>query len=192
MAADDCVSRPGGDRLAGTGDAAGNDGVLRAGRGEGAPHAAEGGGSVDQILTDVRRVLALDRHPTSPARRAAAAAGAWLAIEADVATAAYDSTGDEGRGFSGLRSAGTVLRQVSFASGEESVDIEMAVTGDHVRVLGQIEPAHQVAVQALWPGGSLGTSADDTGLFRFDNLIRSPVSFHIGSDRGFKTGWIVP
>jgi hypothetical protein len=179
------------DRVTGGGDVARRGGSQQSDRGNKTTHAADGNGTVDRVLTDVRRVLGLDREPP-PAAPGAAAAGSWLAIDADLATVAYDSTGDEGSGFSGLRSAGTVLRQLSFDVGGRSVDIEMAVTSDHVRVLGQINPPRPVTVHALWPGGSQVTVADDAGLFRFDNLSRMPFSFHVVGDPDFKTGWIVP
>ncbi|HEX6236690.1 MAG TPA: hypothetical protein VFZ68_05830 [Acidimicrobiales bacterium] len=149
-------------------------------------------GTIDRVLTHVRQALALDMAPPPAALAAAAAAGAWLAIEADLATPAYDATGDEGRGFSGLRSAGTVLRQLSFDAAGESLEIEMAVTGDHVRVLGQVDPGRRADVRALWPGGSEETQADDAGVFRFDDLPPAPISFHVVGDPGFKTSWIVP
>lgn len=194
MAADD---RPGRsrDRLDGdAGPAGGHDAWASLGadpRAAAAALAAGRDGTIERMLTHVRQALALDMAPPPAARAAAAAAGAWLAIEADLATAAYDATGDEDRGFSGLRSAGTVLRQLRFDAGGESLDIEMAVTGDQVRVLGQVDPVRPVGVHALWPGGSQETQADDAGVFRFADLPRVPISFHVAGDPGFKTSWIV-
>lgn len=121
----------------------------------------------------------------------ASAAALWLALDAEIARPAYDATGEEGRGFAGLRSPGTVLREVSFAAGERTVELEIAVADDQVRVLGQVIGGHAGSIRVLWPGGEQTTGCDETGTFRVDGLPRAPISFHVAGDRPLKTGWVV-
>jgi hypothetical protein len=144
------------------------------------------------LMAAVRSTLGAQGRPPLSWHAAALAAARWLAIEDDVADTRYDSTGDEGTGFAGLRSAGTVVRQLGFAGTGSELEIEMAVTPDLVRVVGRLVPGRRAAVRALGLDEVHLTDADAAGVFRFDRLPLGPVSFHVMGDGGLKTCWLTP
>lgn len=143
----------------------------------------------DALLAALRRVVMAADPVPGAWYEAAGASFAWVSIDAEHATLAYDSTST---GPPGAVPVGPVVRELRFACGPVSVELEVDASGDALRVLGRVRPARSVEVLALWPEGKLEVMSDDAGTFRFDELPRRPLCVVVGGERPVKTGWIVP
>ncbi|MGH8914477.1 MAG: hypothetical protein ACRDZM_08180 [Acidimicrobiia bacterium] len=117
----------------------------------------------------------------------AKAALSWRTIDAELAQIAYDSNEEP----SGVRSSATA-RMVSFEAGNWMIDIEYSVaTG---RLMGQVDPARQVAVELHLAGGVIANDTDELGRFYFDGVLPGPVSLVFrtpGDLEVIKTEWTV-
>lgn len=149
----------------------------------------------DLLVSELRRAAGTADPPPPGWADAARAAHAWVALPGRPARMTYDSrsaaTGRRGPGAPG----GPAQRTVRFTAGagpaRVSVELELDVGADKVRVVGRIRPGGPAAVVALSTGGRTAADADATGSFRFDELPRRPFCVVVGGSLPVKTGWVV-
>lgn len=146
----------------------------------------------DALAVELGRVAALADPVPDAWREVASASFAWMAIDAAPATLAYDSRSTRAGSASGAQLSGAAPREVRYAAGSLAVEVELDVGADKIRVLGRVVPGRRADVVALWPGGRREAASDGSGTFRFDELPRRPLCFHVAGGQPVKTGWIVP
>jgi hypothetical protein len=146
--------------------------------------------SHDALAADLHRALAA-ADPVPDAWRAAARASfAWAAVDAAPAPLVYDSRAALG-GRVGARALGPAPRELRFAAGSATVEVELDAGADKLRLVGRLAPGRATSVVAVWPGGSAEARSDDAGVFRLDELPRRPLCLHVPSAPAIKTAWIV-
>lgn len=144
----------------------------------------------DALLGALRRAVAAADPVPDDWHDAASSSFAWASIDAEPATLAYDSCSTGGP--PGAVLVGPVVREMRFTRGPLSIELDVDVSGDTLRVLGRVSPARSVEVLALWPEGKTDVTSDHGGGFRFDELPRRPLCVVVGGERPVKTGWVVP
>jgi hypothetical protein len=144
----------------------------------------------DALLAALRQAVAAADPVPDDWHEAAGSSFAWAAIDAEPATLAYDSCSTVGP--PGAVLTGPVVRELRFTSGPLSIELDVQVSGDTLRVLGRVTPGRSVEVLALWPEGKTDVTSDDGGRFRFDELPGRPLCVVVGGERPVKTGWVVP
>src|SRR5690606_21125006 len=63
-------------------------------------------------------------------------------------------------------------RLLTFTAGELSIEVEVAGTGEHCRLVGQVVPPQPASVEVRWKGGSTDVTADELGRFSVDAVPR--------------------
>ena len=146
----------------------------------------------DALAAEVRRVAALADPVPDRWREVASASFAWMAVDAVPARLAYDSRSTRAGSAGGAQLSGAAPRELRYAAGSLAVEVELDVGADKIRALGRVVPGRRAEVVALWPGGEREATSDSGGTFRFDELPRGPLCFHVTGGQPVKTGWIVP
>ncbi|HEX5944635.1 MAG TPA: hypothetical protein VFY82_00080 [Acidimicrobiales bacterium] len=148
-------------------------------------------GELDAVAAELRRVLALADPVPDEWRGDAGAAFDWVGVDAAVAHLTYDSRALQGgRVGTGLGTAAT-LRTLRFSVLQLTVELELDVGVDELRVFGRLRPARAAEIVVRWPDGQVATTSDCEGTFRLDELPRRPLCLHVAGDPAVKTGWIV-
>jgi hypothetical protein len=145
----------------------------------------------DALVDELRRVRALADPVPDAWLRAALASLGWQDIDAEPAALAYDSLSGRDPRQAGGQPGSQVVRELRYAAGAAGLSLEVDVSADRLRVVGEVSPSAAVEVVAVWPEGQLATTADDEGAFRFDDLPRRPVCFVVAGESPVKTGWIL-
>jgi hypothetical protein len=115
----------------------------------------------EELGEALRSVLAAaDPVPAAELAAASAALG-WRDLDAQLATLTGDSLDVEA--LAAVR--GDEPRLLSFATGEVAIDLEVTTGPGGVSLLGQLVPAAAARILVEYPGGSLGTGADERGRF---------------------------
>ena len=96
----------------------------------------------------------------------------WLTMEAELAEMTFDS--DESRELAGVRSMGS-LRELTFVSGEYTIELEIQPGQRTVQVAGSIDPAVDGAMQLVIGGEVYSTDIDSSGEFVLDGVARGTV-----------------
>lgn len=160
------------------------------------PAAAGGAASDDdRLLSELRRLGGVADPVPDGWRAVARDAFAWTAIEADAAVLVYDSHTAR-RGRPAGDGSGPALRSLRYRTGvgaaAVTVEIDLDVGADKVRVSGSVRPVAPHAVSALTTSGRVVGDCDPSGAYRFDELPRRPFCLVVGSPGGsVKTGWVV-
>jgi DNA-directed RNA polymerase specialized sigma24 family protein len=149
---------------------------------------------------DLARILAEGGAPPEGWCEVAAAAHAWLVLDAAPAELVYDSTTVVGRDVAGhARGRGTraaagaqVVRRLRFAAPHDGVELVVDAKSDEVLLVGRLTSGCGAPVTVRWPAGERCTRTDESGSFRFHGLPFAPVCLEVGGDRPLKTGWILP
>ena len=107
-------------------------------------------------------------------RHVVAAAGAslgWRALDTQLARLVADS----------LETAGTVrggaVWLLTFEADELTLEVEVARSGDRLRIIGQVVPPRSALLRAEQPGGTTETAADELGRFAIPDLPTGPTRF---------------
>ena len=145
----------------------------------------------DALAADLRRVATLADPVPDSWLDVATASFAWAAIDAEPAQLAYDSRSARGGRVGSARASGAAPREVRYTAGSLTVELELDVGADKLRVLGRVLPPRRVDVVALWPEGRSQVVSDVGGAFRFDELPRRPLCLHVTGEPAVKTGWII-
>lgn len=138
--------------------------------------------SDDDLLGDLRRVIAaLDPIPEN-ALIAARAALDWRTIDAELAELIADSAIDEAALL--VRGSGHV-RLLAFEAPELTIEIEAEQAGDGVlRLIGQLIPPQTAEVAVLHGDALVATRADERGRFSAHGVTPGRVSLRCRLDRG--------
>jgi hypothetical protein len=149
-----------------------------------------------QLLAMLRGVIGVDPEPATnpePAPSgvldAALAAWSWRTIDEELVALAYDSAGDTA--LAGVRGEAGRYRQLTFESGETTLEVELADR----QLLGQFLPPRRVRVRLSTPDGAREElDSDERGRFR---VVAVPpavfrLSYHAEEGRWRSTGWILP
>jgi hypothetical protein len=146
----------------------------------------------DERLVERLRAAASRFDPVPPELDAAArAAFTWRTIDAELAALAYDSVLDSDL-LVGIRGE-QGPRMLTFESAGLTAELEVVVSGDHRRLIGQLVPPGRARVGIRHRGGELAVDADDLGRFAVDGVERGPVSLRIDAEAGavaVNTDWV--
>jgi hypothetical protein len=147
-----------------------------------------------QLLALLRGVLPTDGDPTvhvvpPNVHDAALAAWTWRIVDEELAELAYDSAAASEP--AGVRGNATRPRQLTFESGDTTLEVELSGR----ELLGQVLPGRRVRVRLSTPDGpGPELDSDDRGRFRVaevpSGVFRLSYDAHDGPRRS--TGWILP
>jgi len=141
-----------------------------------------------RILAELRALHEL-LDPTPPEVLAGArAAFSRRDVDSELAELISDSLFDP----AGSRSA-LGPRLLTFATARVTVELQVAVHGDRIQLLGQVVPTGPGIVAARSGGERITGPVDEVGCFRFDDLPRGPLSvqYRAAGVRPVTTDWIV-
>ncbi len=96
----------------------------------------------------------------------------WLNMDAELAELTFDSNND--LELAGTRSFGS-LRELTFVSGDYTVELEIQPGARSVEVSGTIEPVVAGSMQLVIGGEIFGSDIDATGSFHIENVARGTV-----------------
>lgn len=103
----------------------------------------------------------------------AIAAYAWRTLDAELAALTFDSA-MESDALAGVRGGGA--RLLTFETPTATVEVEAQVVGSLRRLLGQLVPAQEAALDIQHRGGVQSVVTDARGRFTVDDLTPGPLS----------------
>lgn len=145
----------------------------------------------DELLALLSRALRRTEQPPPHLREAALVAHTWHSVDAELAQLVYDSVVPEaGDELVAVRSDDGP-RQITFEA--PGVEIEVTVAGSTRTMVGQLVPPQAAQVELTEGDRVVGTTADELGRFRFEDIDPGPVRLTVlGSNhRTVQTEWIV-
>ena len=128
----------------------------------------------DDLLAELRSVASRVDPVPDAAVLAARSALAWRTIDAELAELTVDSLLDD--------EAMMLVRTVdipallTFQAPGLTLELEVATSGAHRRLLGQLVPPHPARVAVRHRGGRLEVAADEAGRFVIDDAPAGPLS----------------
>ena len=105
----------------------------------------------------------------------------WLNMDAELAELTFDST--ENTELAGIRATGS-LRELTFVSGEHTIEIEIEPGRRTVDVSGRIDPSVAGSVQLVVGGEIFAGDIDASGAFTIDGLERGTVLAFVETQQG--------
>lgn len=145
----------------------------------------------DERLLDALREL-LERSAPLPARvvEMAKESYTWRTVDAELAELTRDSLVDPAVG--SVRGA-TTPRTMTFEAGDVSIEIEVAVSGENRRMLGQIVPPQPARIEVRQDDVTRTIDADVVGRFVVDGLTTRPLRLrcHLPGRRPVVTEWVI-
>jgi hypothetical protein len=145
-------------------------------------------GRDDELLELVGRALRAVEPVPEHVITGALAAWTWRTIDAELAELVFDSATE----LTGVRSDVTA-RQVTFQA--PGVEIEVMVIDDATRrIIGQLIPGAEMAVELHSSDRVLATRSDGLGRFGFDEVLPGPVRLTILGVEGqpvVHTDWVL-
>ncbi|MGH2786417.1 MAG: hypothetical protein ACRDJV_00730 [Actinomycetota bacterium] len=135
------------------------------------------------------------RTDAVPPQVLAAARGSytWRTIDAELAELTYDSLLDDDA-LAGVRS-GAQPRQLTFESGELTIELEVGFAARGKRIVGQLIPTQAAAIEIRHPAGEEAVQADELGRFAAEIMTAGPVSFscrlQTNGEKTITTDWII-
>jgi hypothetical protein len=118
------------------------------------------------------------------------AAFAWRDIDAELAALTYDSATD-GLVGAGTRAAAAPSRELTFASGDVTIDVEITSEA----VIGQVVPPEPGEVRVILAAGTeTGAAIDEIGCFVIRPVPQGAFRLRCrtGSGTSILTGWLTP
>ncbi len=146
----------------------------------------------EELMDDLRRVIQAMDNPSLPDPAAAKSALAWNHIDAELALLEYDSELAEADSGVLLRGAETMPRQLTFTTGDVTIEIEIGPSG----LIGQILPP-QAATIELHSGNDEPrrvADADEFGVFQIQEFKPGPtavVARAVDGSWSIRTAWTV-
>jgi hypothetical protein len=105
--------------------------------------------------------------PIPPAALAAALdAYDWRDLDLRLAELTFETEADQLL----THTRGSAPRLLTFAVDDVTIDLEVAIEGGEVRVLGQLDPPQAAEIRAEWDGGGALVESDAAGRFQIDDL----------------------
>jgi hypothetical protein len=117
------------------------------------------------------------------------AAHAWHNIDAELAALTYDSAAEVGRALAATRAEPALLRALTFATTELTIDIEIS----HDALFGQIVPGQPADVELrLATGQATATTSDEIGWFVIRPVPKHTFRLHCRTASGANvvTSWV--
>jgi hypothetical protein len=151
------------------------------------------GPSEERLFEELTAVVR--RADGTPAEVLAAARGSytWRTIDAELAELTYDSLLDDDA-LAGVRS-GAQPRQVTFETGELTIELEIGFATGGRRIVGQLIPTQIAEIEIRHPAGEQSVEADELGRFAAEILTVGPVSFacrlRTNGEKTITTDWII-
>jgi hypothetical protein len=145
--------------------------------------------SDDDLLGDLRRVIAeLDPIPED-VLIAARAALDWRTLDAELAALVHDSVGEPALGVRG----GGEPRCMTFAAADIEIEVGVERQGDGptLRLSGQLVPAQTAQIAIGTGGGLVLTRADTRGRFAAAGVVPGPLRLRCWLDRAPDGGRLV-
>jgi hypothetical protein len=145
-------------------------------------------------LEDQLRMAAALIDPVPPrVVQAATDSFTWRTVDADLAGLIFDSLTDQDEG--ALLRGPEHGRLLSFVASGLTIDLRVARAGPSRRIIGQLVPPQQAAVELRHPGGVATLVTDDLGRFSSGLLSAGPISLRcsVGAkldDRRVVTEWV--
>jgi hypothetical protein len=145
----------------------------------------------DDLLAELRGVAARIDPAPDELVAAARAAFAWRTMDAELAELVGDPASEDGR-LVGVRSD-DLATLLSFEAPGLSVEVEVLVTGERRRLLGQLVPGGPARVEVRHRAGLTEVVADEIGRFAADDLPPGPVSLRSQGAEGrwVETDWFL-
>ncbi len=105
----------------------------------------------------------------------------WLNMDAELAELTFDST--ENVELAGIRATGS-LRELTFVSGEHTIEIEIEPGRRTVGVSGTIDPSVAGSMQLVVGGEVFAGEIDESGGFMIDGVERGTALAFVETQRG--------
>lgn len=147
----------------------------------------------EDLVVDLRRVLAQVDPIPEAVQLAARLAIEWRTLDAEMAALAHDSMLEDAalavRGDGGPRT-------LTFETPELTIEIETeaqsTAAGDSIRLVGQLIPAQAAQITVAHGDELQATSADERGRFSAAGLAHGRLSLrcHLGDARLVETPWL--
>lgn len=140
----------------------------------------------DRLLAEL--ASALEATDPVPPRfvEAAKESFTWRTIDIELAELVFDSAEGELVGVRGV----DATRQVTFQA--PGFEIEVAIISDGTRrLVGQVVPAHEGAIELRFNERSVTTRSDSLGRFSFEDVPLGPISLRLETEDGaiVQTAW---
>lgn len=100
----------------------------------------------------------------------------WLTMEAELAELTFDS--DHRRELAGVRSTGS-LRELTFVTGDHTIEVEIEAGPRTVKVSGTIEPPLDGSMQLVVGGEIFSSNIDRNGVFAVHGVAPGTVLAYI-------------
>jgi hypothetical protein len=144
-----------------------------------------------ELLAALREVAEAADPLPDLVSEAARASLTWRRIDAELAELVQDSAGAE---LAGVRSE-QASRLVTFAAGPVTIDMEIIISGDSRRLIGQLTPsvATELEVRHAGKRSTMTVSVDDLGRFIADPIepgVVSLVATPAGAATPIATTWL--
>jgi hypothetical protein len=149
--------------------------------------------SDDELIAELRDLVARVDPVPDEVVMAARSAIAWRRMDAELAELLYDSVLDQ-EPLAGVR-AGIGVRQLTFEAPATTIEVEVVEEGGLRRLVGQVVPPGPAALQVRHQGGTATAVADALGRFSVDGLRPGPIRIRVepegSAGLAVETGWVV-
>jgi hypothetical protein len=130
-------------------------------------------GPDERLLAELREVLGRDAAPPSSVVEAAKESYTWRTVDAELAELTHDSLVDQ----TAVRTRGAPDRRaLTFEARDLIIEVEVSVSGQERRLLGQLVPAQPARIEIRQAGATRRIEADAAGRFMVPGLEARPVS----------------
>jgi hypothetical protein len=130
-------------------------------------------GPDERLLDELRELLGRDAAPPSSVVEAAKESYTWRTVDAELAELIHDSLVDR----PAVRTRGAPDRRaLTFEAPDLVIEVEVSVSGQERRLLGQLVPAQPARIEVRQAGATRSVEADAAGRFMVSGLESRPVS----------------
>jgi hypothetical protein len=130
-------------------------------------------GPDERLLDELRELLGRDAAPPSSVVEAAKESYTWRTVDAELAELTHDSLVDR----PAVRTRGAPDRRaLTFEAPDLVIEVEVSVSGQERRLLGQLVPAQPARIEVRQAGATRSVEADAAGRFTVSGLESRPVS----------------
>lgn len=151
------------------------------------------GPTEERLFEELTALVRRADRPPADVLAAARGSYTWRTIDAELAELTYDSLLDDDA-LAGVRS-GAQPRQVTFESGDITIELEIGIAHGGRRIVGQLVPTQVAEIEIRHPAGEQSVQADELGRFTADILAIGPVSFacrlKTDGEKTITTDWII-
>jgi hypothetical protein len=147
-------------------------------------------GPDERLLEELREALGRDAAPPSSVVEAAKASYTWRTVDAELAELTHDSLVDQPL----ARTRGAPDRRaLIFEARDLVIEVEVSVSAQERRLLGQLVPAQPAQIEVRQAGATRRIEADTAGRFMVSGLKARPVSLRcqLAGHHPVSTEWVL-